>query len=97
MVGEEVVRFYNQWGAAEQWIKEGKYALNWMMAISQWNSNGLRVMMASCRLGKESLEAFSDLWSNTGILTSSGELQAGYLGNPGQKESLCTSNLEARG
>jgi hypothetical protein len=24
-----VVHFYNGWGAAEQWIKEGKYALNW--------------------------------------------------------------------
>ena len=26
---EEVVRFYNKRGTAEQWIKEGKYALNW--------------------------------------------------------------------
>ena len=26
---ENVVRFYNQRGTAEQWIKEGKYALNW--------------------------------------------------------------------
>ena len=24
-----VVRFYNGRGTAEQWIKEGKYALNW--------------------------------------------------------------------
>ena len=24
-----VVRFYNERGTAEQWIKEGKYALNW--------------------------------------------------------------------
>jgi hypothetical protein len=24
-----VVRFYNKRGTAEQWIKEGKYALNW--------------------------------------------------------------------
>ena len=24
-----VIRFYNQRGTAEQWIKEGKYALNW--------------------------------------------------------------------
>ena len=26
---EKVVRFYNQRGNCEQWIKEGKYALNW--------------------------------------------------------------------
>ena len=26
---EGVVHFYNQQGTAEQWIKEGKYALNW--------------------------------------------------------------------
>jgi hypothetical protein len=25
-----VVKFYNKRGTAEQWIKEGKYALNWM-------------------------------------------------------------------
>jgi len=23
------VKFYNKHGTAEQWIKEGKYALNW--------------------------------------------------------------------
>ena len=27
-----IVRFYNGRGTAEQWIKEGKYALNWMAA-----------------------------------------------------------------
>jgi len=26
---EDVVHFYNRHGTAEQWIKEGKYALNW--------------------------------------------------------------------
>ena len=26
---ESVIRFYNGRGIAEQWIKEGKYALNW--------------------------------------------------------------------
>jgi hypothetical protein len=26
---EGVVHFYNGRGIAEQWIKEGKYALNW--------------------------------------------------------------------
>ncbi len=26
---EGVVHFYNRRGTAEQWIKEGKYALNW--------------------------------------------------------------------
>ena len=30
-----IVRFYNGRGTAEQWIKEGKYALNWS-ATSSW-------------------------------------------------------------
>ena len=30
---EGVVRFYNGRGTAEQWIKEGKYALNWDSAV----------------------------------------------------------------
>ena len=30
---EGVVRFYNGRGTAEQWIKEGKYALNWTPAV----------------------------------------------------------------
>ena len=30
---EGVVRFYNGRGTAEQWIKEGKYALNWTRAV----------------------------------------------------------------
>ena len=35
---EGVVRFYNGRGTAEQWIKEGKYALNWIgcRAIGSW-------------------------------------------------------------
>ena len=36
---EGVVRFYNGRGTAEQWIKEGKYALNWTRscrAIGSW-------------------------------------------------------------
>ncbi len=28
-VTNDVVKFYNKRGTAEQWIKEGKYALNW--------------------------------------------------------------------
>ena len=28
-----IVRFYNGRGTAEQWIKEGKYALNWTPAF----------------------------------------------------------------
>ena len=37
-VPEGVVRFYNGRGTAEQWIKEGKYALNWTRcrAIGSW-------------------------------------------------------------
>ena len=28
-LGRSVVHFHNRRGTAEQWIKEGKYALNW--------------------------------------------------------------------
>ena len=28
-----IVRFYNGRGTAEQWIKEGKYALNWTQVV----------------------------------------------------------------
>ena len=33
---EGVVRFYNGRGTAEQWIKEGKYALNWTRLSCHW-------------------------------------------------------------
>ena len=32
---EGVVHFYNGRGTAEQWIKEGKYALNWCRVSAQ--------------------------------------------------------------
>ena len=33
---EGVVRFYNGCRTAEQWIKEGKYALNWTRLSCHW-------------------------------------------------------------
>ncbi len=39
-----VVRFYNGRGIAEQWIKEGKYALNWMrLSCKHFLSNQVRL------------------------------------------------------
>ncbi|MFC1537423.1 IS1380 family transposase [Gemmatimonadota bacterium] len=39
-----VVRFYNGRGTAEQWIKEGKYALNWTrLSCKQFDSNRVRL------------------------------------------------------
>jgi hypothetical protein len=39
-----VVRFYNERGIAEQWIKEGKYALNWTRLLCKhFPSNQVRL------------------------------------------------------
>ena len=39
-----MVRFYNKRGTAEQWIKEGKYALNWTrLSCKQFDSNRVRL------------------------------------------------------
>jgi len=41
---EGVVHFYNWHGAAEQWIKEGKYALNWTrLSCKHFISNQVRL------------------------------------------------------
>jgi len=39
---EKVVRFYNQRGNCEQWIKEGKYALSWTRASPSLASSPTR-------------------------------------------------------
>jgi len=41
---EDVVQFYNKRGIAEQWIKEGKYALNWTrLSCKHFISNQVRL------------------------------------------------------
>jgi len=41
---EGVVQFYNKRGIAEQWIKEGKYALNWTrLSCKHFVSNQVRL------------------------------------------------------
>ncbi len=41
-----VVRFYNQRGRAEQWIKEGKYALNWTrLSCHDFADNQVRLQL----------------------------------------------------
>ena len=40
----DVVAFYNQRGTAEQWIKEGKYALNWTrLSCHLFDANQVRL------------------------------------------------------
>ena len=43
---EGVVRFYNGRGTAEQWIKEGKYALNWTrLSCHRFVANQVRLAL----------------------------------------------------
>jgi hypothetical protein len=43
---EGVVHFYNRRGTAEQWIKEGKYALNWTrLSCHQFIANQVRLQL----------------------------------------------------
>ena len=43
---EGVVHFYNGRGTAEQWIKEGKYALNWTrLSCKRFVSNQVRLWL----------------------------------------------------
>jgi len=49
-----VTRFYNQRGTAEQWIKEGKYALNWTrLSCHGFAANQVRLQLfaLACDLG----------------------------------------------
>jgi len=42
------VRFYNKRGTAEQWIKEGKYALNWTrLSCQSFKANQVRLQFFS--------------------------------------------------
>ena len=43
---EGVVHFYNRSGTAEQWIKEGKYALNWTrLSCHRFVANQVRLQL----------------------------------------------------
>ena len=43
---EGVVHFYNRRGTAEQWIKEGKYALNWTrLSCRRFVANQVRLQL----------------------------------------------------
>ena len=42
----DVVKFYNQRGTAEQWIKEGKYALKWTrLSCHRFEDNQVRLQL----------------------------------------------------
>jgi len=46
MAGEAVVRFYNQRGTAEQWIKEGKNAVTWTkLSCRRFRDNAARLQV----------------------------------------------------
>ena len=43
---KRVVRFYNKRGTAEQWIKEGKYAVNWTrLSCHDFADNQIRLQL----------------------------------------------------
>ncbi|MBF0251634.1 MAG: transposase, partial [Alphaproteobacteria bacterium] len=43
---ERVVAFYNQRGTAEQWIKEGKYAIKWTrLSCRKFRNNEVRLQL----------------------------------------------------
>ncbi len=43
---ERVVKFYNQRGTAEQWIKEGKHAINWTrLSCHSFRNNAVRLQL----------------------------------------------------
>jgi hypothetical protein len=43
---QQVVRFYNGRGTAEQWIKEGKYALHWTrLSCRRFRANQVRLAL----------------------------------------------------
>jgi hypothetical protein len=43
---ESVVHFYNQRGTAEQWIKEGKYAVRWTrLSCHSFDANQVRLQL----------------------------------------------------
>ncbi len=45
---ENVVKFYNWRGTAEQWIKEGKYALNWTrLSYHDFVDNQVRLQLSA--------------------------------------------------
>ena len=45
-VARKVVHFYNQRGTAEQWIKEGKYAVNWTrLSCRSFDANQVRLQL----------------------------------------------------
>ncbi len=42
----EVVAFYNRRGTAEQWIKEGKHAINWTrLSCHSFRNNEVRLQL----------------------------------------------------
>ena len=43
---QQVVRFYNQRGTAEQWIKEGKHAIRWTrLSCTSFDANQVRLQL----------------------------------------------------
>jgi hypothetical protein len=71
-----IVHFYNGRGSAEQWIKEGKYALNWTrLSCHKFVANQVRLelFILACNLGnfmrRLALPEAVKHWSLTSIQT----------------------------
>jgi len=63
------VKFYNNRGTCEQWIKEGKYALNWTRLICQGfeeNEIRLKLFIIAYNLADRSWST-EEYFQNTGI------------------------------
>ena len=64
-LAERVVAFYNQRGTAEQWIKEGKKAINWpRLSCRSFAANAVRLQLHALAynhgaLGANSLRVFA--------------------------------------
>ena len=69
-----IVRFYNGRGTAEQWIKEGKYALNWTrLSCHKFVANQVRLELFVLALGnfmrRLALPEAMKHWSLTSLQT----------------------------
>ena len=62
---EGVTHYYNGRGTAEQWIKEGKYALNWTrLSCHRFVANQVRLwlfVLAYCRIRRSETTEQEDL------------------------------------
>ena len=93
---EGVVRFYNGRGTAEQWIKEGKYALNWTrLSCHRFVANRVRlsVFVLAYNLGnflrRLCLPKAVKHWSLRSVQVKLIKMEAVWYGTPGYWSFSC--------